>query len=262
MRYISLGAGVQSSALLVLSAKEIVPRADVAIFADTKDEPEWVYSHLEQLKKWSSIEIVTVTEGHLSQDVIDRHNGKRSRSAAIPAFTVGQDGRAAPLTRQCTRDYKINPIQREVRRRMGYEKGKRISEIATAMIGISRDEATRMKPSQTRWIKNEYPLVDLGLTRNDCLRIVSGEGLPEPKKSSCVFCPYHSDAFWLSLRNEHPEEWQRAVEFDRSIRDMSASGVHSAVYLHRTLRPLDQVELKHENQYGLFDEECEGVCGV
>ncbi len=130
------------------------------------------------------------------------------------------------------------------------------------MIGISLDEATRSKPSRTRWITNTYPLIELGLRRSDCQRIISEAGFPLAKKSSCVFCPYHGDTFWLDLRSNYPKEWNQAVKFDHAIRDMSMSGVRRPVFLHRTLRPLDEVTFRGESQIDLFEEECEGVCGV
>lgn len=268
--YLSLGAGVQSTALLVLSAagERGVPRADVAIFADTGDEPEYVYRYLEILKAWSPIPIHTVAEGHLGADVLDRHKGLRTRFAAIPAWTRGADGNASGLRRQCTREYKITPIEREVRRILGYAKGERVKKHATALIGISLDEATRMKPSRTAWIENRYPLVDAGLRRADCLRIVEQTGLPRPEKSSCLFCPYHSDAYWINLRSQHPEDFEKAAVFDSGIRDMTRSGDAGSVFLHRSLVPLREVEFKHQRQIPLvldgeqFDNECEGVCGV
>lgn len=264
-RYLSLGAGVQSSALLVLAGTGRVPKPDVAIFADTGDEPAWVYRHLEVLKEWAEprgIPIHRVSYGCLSEHVIQRHRGLRSRFAAIPAFTLGTDGRAAPLGRQCTREYKITPIEKEVRRLMGYKPRQRIpKDAATSMIGISLDEVTRISQSRTPWITNTYPLVDLGLCRSDCLRISVEAGLPEPRKSSCIFCPYHSDRFWRELKRDNPEEWARAVDFDHEIRDMSMSGVKRPVYLHRSLVPLNEVDLG-ENQIALWDEECAGVCGV
>ena len=98
--------------------------------------------------------------------------------------------------------------------------------------------------------------------------MVAEEGLPEPRKSSCVFCPYHSDAFWLDLRANYPAEWARAVTIDEAIRDMSASGAKSPVYLHRSLKPLRQAEFRHERQTKLalegegFENECDGVCAL
>lgn len=66
--YLSYGAGVQSTALLVCSALRLenVPRCDVAIFADTGDEPAWVYENLATLTHWArphGIEIETVQCG-------------------------------------------------------------------------------------------------------------------------------------------------------------------------------------------------------
>lgn len=262
MRYLSLGAGVQSSALLILSAEGIIPRADFAIFADTQNEPLWVYEHLERLEEWSPIKIVRVTEGCISDDVIARHRGKRKRFAAIPAFTANADGGCGILRRQCTREYKIEPIQRYVKSQMGYAKGQVVKDKAIAMIGISLDEADRMAPSRERWITKEYPLVDERLSRAKCIDIIRSTGFEAPKKSACVFCPYHSDAYWFDIKKNYPQEWEKAVRIDEEIRDMSMSGIERPIYLHRTLKPLIEVVFKHENQLELFAEDCAGVCGV
>jgi len=263
--YLSLGAGVQSSAMLVCSnlGRYDVPRADVAIFADTGDEPQWVYDYLEILTKWSKIPIEIAQKGHLSQDLIDRHSGKKKRFACIPAFTAGKDTFNAILRRQCTREYKIEPIEKKVRELLGYKPRQRIKEKVCAMIGISIDEAIRMKPSRTRWITNAWPLVDAGLNKLSCLRICKEAGLPEPQKSACVFCPYHNNAYWLDLQVNHPEEFAKAVAFDVQIRDMTMSGLENKAYLHRSLKPLDEVDFDDwKGQLDLFGEECEGVCGV
>jgi hypothetical protein len=265
--YLSLGAGVQSTALLVISALGLhgCPKADVAIFADTQDEPAWVYDHLEALKAWSPIPIDTTTKGCLSQDVQDRLTGKKSRFAAIPAWTRGKDGRAAPLRRQCTREYKIEPLEKKVRELLGYKKYQRTKHKVACLLGISTDEIGRVKPSRTPWITNLFPLIDAGLSRDDCARIIEEAGLPLPKKSACVFCPYHDDRYWHFLKAQHPDEFARVVAFDKSIRDMTNTGVKQPVFLHRSLQPLDQIDFG--KRLGLpvingFNGECEGMCGV
>jgi hypothetical protein len=264
--YLSFGAGVQSTALLIMSNLGLLdcPKADLAVFADTGDEPSWVYENVKRLKAWSKIPVDIVKQGHLSADVIGRHNGTGGRFAAIPAFTLGDDGRASILRRQCTREYKIQPIERHVREHGGITKGKRAKGVldATALIGISLDEATRMKPSRTPWVTNRYPLVDAGLRRGDCLRIIREAGFPEPQKSSCVFCPYHSDEFWRKLGKNYPEEFEKAATFDDAIRDMSRSGVARPMFLHRSLKALRTIDFdKQARLFGdLEDEECEGGC--
>jgi hypothetical protein len=119
-----------------------------------------------------------------------------------------------------------------------------------------------MKPSRTSWVENVYPLVDAGLRRSDCLRIIREHGLPEPKKSSCVFCPYHSDEFWRNLKAHHRSEWDKAVEMDENIRDMSKSAVRGPVFLHRSLVPLQMIDFDRQGRlFGdLEDEECAGAC--
>lgn len=264
--YLSFGAGVQSTALLVMSNLGLheCPRADVAIFADTGDEPPWVYENVKRMREWSKIPVEVVQQGHLSADIISRHEGQSPRFAAIPAFTPDKYGNCGMLRRQCTREYKIQPIERHVRERCGLKKGQRAAGViaATALIGISLDEVTRMKPSRTPWVVNAYPLVDASLRRADCLRIVREAGLPEPEKSSCIFCPYHSDEFWRRLQMRHPKEWEHVCNLDERFRDMSRSGDTRPIYLHRSLRPLREIDFTRQIRLfpDLEDEECEGGC--
>jgi hypothetical protein len=267
LTYISFGAGVQSTALLALSCKgeRGVPRADIAIFADTGDEPQWVYDHLALMKEWSSIPIEIVSRGNLGADTIEKaRTGKRA--ANIPAFTLGQDGKASLLWRQCTTEYKTEPIEAMVRRKLGAKKGARVKGRALNLLGISLDEAHRMKPNPRIWCENSWPLIDARITREECHKIVEAAGCPKPMKSSCVFCPYHSNSFWQDMKVNHPGEFKRAVEFDHAIRDMSKAGVRNPIFLHRSLQPLDEVEFRDQSQLRLFDDqfgnECEGVCGV
>jgi len=240
------------------------PKADVAIFADTGDEPGWVYEHLEMLKAWSSIPIHVTSKGRLSQDVEDRLTGKKKRVAAIPAWTRGRDGREAPLRRQCTKEYKIEPLEKKVRELLGYKKYQRNRHKVACLLGISTDEISRVKASCTHWITNLFPLIDAGLSRADCVRVIEDAGLPVPKTSACVFCPYHDDRYWLDLKANHPDEFARAVAFDRMIRDMSRTGIEQSVFLHRSLRPLDQIDFGQRLGLTVIDgfyAECEGLCG-
>ena len=209
--YLSLGAGVQSSALYILSTlgQHQVPRADVAIFADTQDEPAWVYRQIETLREWApadGIPIKIVSLGQLSTDMM-------SGFVRIPAFTwFPSANREGMLRRQCTKEYKIIPIQKWVRRHLGYSPGQRIPPgFVRNMIGYSCDEASRMAPGQDPWIERTYPLIDANLYRSHCYHIVVAQGLPSPKKSACVYCPFHSDRYWSELKNDHPDEFAKAV---------------------------------------------------
>ena len=265
--YLSLGAGVQSSALLVMACiDERVPKPDVAIFADTGDEPPWVYEYVERLARWAEphgVEVVTAQKGVLSEWVVDRQkDGKRF--VTVPIYTASPDGqKEGMLRRQCTREFKVEPITQKVRELLGYSKGQRVKERVRAMLGITIDEATRMKPSWHRWITNTWPLVDLGMHRNDCYAVIADAGLPEPQKSACVYCPYHTDAYWSWMKEEHPEQFQRAVDFDEAIRNMTMRGRDQPGFLHRSCVPLAEVDFDPSgDQIDMFSGECEGMCGV
>jgi hypothetical protein len=265
--YLSLGAGVQSSALLVLACTDDrVPKPDVAIFADTGDEPPWVYEYVEILTDWAKdygVEVITAQKGVLSEWVVDRANGGEN-FIALPLFTSAEDGeRKAILRRQCTREFKIHPITQKVRELLGYQPRQRVKHRVRAMLGITIDEAQRMKPSWHKWTTNCWPLIDLGLHRDDCLKIMEDAGLPEPQKSACVYCPYHSDTYWQFLKDTHPDQFQRAVDFDYEIRDVTSKGAIGKRFLHKTCVPLDEVEFNatDPSQVDMFAE-CEGMCGV
>jgi hypothetical protein len=268
--YLSLGVGVQSSALLLMSALGLrgCPKADVAIFADTQDEPAWVYEHLQFLTAFGAnhgMPVLTTSIGGLSQHFREKKAGTRARAAAIPFWSKSKSGRAAPMRRQCTREYKIDPITQVVRKILGYKPRHHMKHSIVKMLGISTDEATRMKPARNKWEEHVWPLIDAGMSRQDCLDLHAELGVPVPKKSSCVWCPFHSLEFWKEIHDNHPEEWARCVEFDRDIRDMSGAGIAEPMFLSKLLIPLEEHQFTTSELAKVgdgFDNECEGHCGI
>lgn len=264
LTYISLGAGVQSTALLIASNRGLhgVPRADVAIFADTGDEPAAVYEHLWTLAVWSEIPVHVVTYGVLSTDILEKRRGRRAR---LPLFVQNRDGSTGMVRRQCTSAYKIEPIEKHVRRLLGLAKGERAPGRVSArsLLGISIDEADRMRANPRPWIENVYPLIDARLSRRACEQISRDVLGYVPTKSACVFCPFHSDGTWRALKREAPADFERAVAFDAALREREfrEHGMRGLVFVHRSMRPLAEVDFG-ENQRDLFAEECSGVCGV
>lgn len=260
---LSLGAGVQSScASLMAAAGEITPMPVAAVFADTGDEPASVYKWLEWLTKQLPFPVVIGRkETSLSEHVYDSIK-RNKRVSKPPLFTLPESpaDQEGFLTRDCTKDFKVSVIQREVRKLLIEHGAKK----AIQWIGISLDEAIRMKPSQVRYSEHRWPLIDLRMTRHDCLRWMEKNGYPKPPRSACVYCPHHSNAEWRRLRDEEPEAWNRAVEFDRNIR----TGIHKVrakCFVHRSCVPLDRVDLSTDSEKGqglLWGNECEGMCGV
>jgi hypothetical protein len=249
---ISLGAGVQSSTMALMAAHgELTPMPDCAIFADTGWEPANVYQHLDWLETVLPFPVHRVTGGDLRANAIARRNPTGATFDVVPWHVEGGIGR-----RQCTKDYKLRPIQRQVVTMLGGRpKGGCVS-----WIGISLDEAYRMKPSRVQYMINRWPLIERQMARRDCLRWLERHGYPRPPKSSCIGCPYHSNDQWRALT---PEEFADAVLVDNAIR-ISANG-RRRQFMHHSLKPLDQVDLstaEERGQLNLFLNECEGMCGV
>lgn len=263
LRIVSCGAGVQSTTMLLMAAHgEIGPMPDCAIFSDTKWEPQKVYKHLEWLMSPNVLPfpIYIVSAGDLRQDIMSRSNTTGGRFAAVPWFMKMPNGDDAMGRRQCTKEYKLTPIRRKVRELLGDKTPKGGAEI---WVGISTDEAIRMKPSRVGYMVNRWPLIEKKMNRNDCLRWLERNGYPEAPKSSCIGCPFHSNHQWRELRDNAPIEWQDAVEVDAAIRKQP--GFRGEQFMHRSLVPLGEVDLstaEDRGQLNLFLNECEGMCGV
>jgi hypothetical protein len=244
---ISLGAGVQSSTMALMAAHgEITPMPKCAIFADTQDEPQSVYTWLDWLEKELPFPVHRVTAGRLSKVAT---NG----SSGIPAFL--RDGKGL-LWRQCTTDFKVRPLNQKLRT---------FGDKVVAWIGISLDEVHRMKTAREAWKEFRYPLIEQRRNRNDCLLWMKHNGYPEPPRSACVFCPYHSDHEWRRLKRDEPKEFEIAVAFEKKFQQSKSVSMREIPFLHRSCLPLDQVDFSTDEDHGqqvMFGNECEGMCGV
>jgi|SRR4026208_128907 len=239
---ISLGAGVQSSTLaLMAAAGEITPMPVAAIFADTGDEPAEVMRWLDWLEQQLPFPTIRVQSHHgrLSANLF------KGGHSQIPAFMVGSIGK-----RQCTNHWKLRPIRKEIRKISG---GKPVVQ----WIGISMDEVWRMKPSGVRYITNRFPLLDMHKHRRDCVKYLESHGFDSVPKSACIYCPYHSDHQWLGFRQAGGSEWNRIVKIDRALNKRGE-------FLHPSCVPIDKAVLSDADigQASLFNNECEGMCGV
>lgn len=266
---LSLGAGVQSTTLALMAAHgDIEPMPDCAIFADTRWESRKVYEHLEWLSSANVLPfpVRRVSRGDIREGIRERRAPSSSvRFAAIPWWTVNPDGSRGMGSRQCTSEYKLEPIMQEVRVLLGNGRRDRIAAgTVRVMIGISIDEAHRMKPARQQYMVNCWPLVEKGMSRGDCERWLLKYEYPIPPKSACIGCPFHGDDYWIDMRDNRPEEWAEAIEYDRILRTGDSRGMNAVEYMHRQCVPLDQADLKAtaERPLDLFGNECEGMCGV
>jgi 3'-phosphoadenosine 5'-phosphosulfate sulfotransferase (PAPS reductase)/FAD synthetase len=274
LRVLNLGAGTQSTAVALLHLDGTLPPIDAAVFADTGWEPQEVYDHLDRLRPVfaaADVPLVEVSNGNIRDDALDEAH----RFASMPTFVTRASGGEAMGRRQCTNEYKIVPIRRAILKmvadRLGIDAAtwRNIPKdvYVEQSFGISIDEAQRARSPHDRWAINYYPLLDLGWRRDDTIAYLEREGWNAPR-SACIGCPFHNNAEWRRLRDAHPDEWADAVEFDRQIRHAKQRRVpdfRGEEFLHRSLLPLDQVDLSTAEDHGqqsLFAGECEGMCGV
>lgn len=261
MRVLSLGAGVQSSTLLLMAVHGELS-LDRAIFADTGWEPRAVYDWLGGLQLaagYAGIPMDVVTAGNLRDAIVTQ----RDRGfASIPLHVLNLDGKPGMLRRQCTDNYKLRPVRRRLR-----ELGATRVNPATILIGISWDEVQRMRDSDIRYAIHEYPLVDRRMTRTDCLRWLRERGYDDPPKSACIGCPYMDNARWRDLRDNRPDEWADAVAVDAAIRRNHR--IDGEAFLHRSRVPLPMVDLSTpreraaaSGQVDMFDLIEDGECGA
>ena len=66
--------------------------------------------------------------------------------------------------------------------------------------------------------KKEYPLIDWGWTREDCVAAIEQESLPLPGKSSCFFCPSMKRHEIRTLYHNHRDLFDRAIAIEDNAR--------------------------------------------
>jgi len=307
LKVLNLGAGVQSTCVLLMAIEGEIERPDCAIFADTGWEPSSVYRQLEKLQDVCAkhnLPLHVVSRGNIRKDLLNHikgyaDGGKKWAGVGQPPLYIKNHTEAyrckvckdindlpattckcggdiemlkvdggGTLWRQCTREYKIQPVTLKIRELLGYTKRQRIKKRVQQWFGISLDESQRMRMSKDKWCDFYYPLIEKRMDRNNCTKWLQRYGWGDTPKSACVGCPYHSNAIWRDMKNNRPNDWADAVSFDKEIRKYPYPGARGTVYLHRSMAPLENVTLstaEDKGQLSLLDgmaEECEGMCGV
>lgn len=253
---VSLGAGRQSSYMLLNALEgKFKYKPDFAIFSDTGCEPKYVYKYLNWLKSHCkekyNFDVVIVSAGNLMQDVIDYIKGKRNRVAMLP-LRLGANG--GLLMRQCTMDYKIAPLRR-------YLQSVRRGEKVRLWIGISSDEIERIRESPVKYIEHYYPLIEKQIRIDNIINWFALNNFPEPGRSACLICPFHSWEYWSMLRRFQKDDFESACQFDELIRNYPK--MKNKTYLSNQLRPLKDVDFnKHPSLFPDLIEECHGMCGL
>lgn len=253
----SYGGGVQSNAMLVLAKRgEIDCRtflfSNVGADSEHPATLEYVYNVAMPYAEANGIELRELhripVKGRFAgqpETLYGRLMHPDSRSLPIPV----RMSNGAPGTRLCTADFKIRVIAKELK-----ASGATKENPMRVALGISTDEIERAhpgvdprEPSQFR----VYPLLDLGLSRSDCINIIRDEGLPIPHKSSCYFCPFHDAEAWRELKVETPELWEKSCDLEDTLNERRAKLGKDPVYLTRHGVPLRTIQVDAQQTLGL-----------
>lgn len=242
----SNGLGTQSTAIAILIAQGKLPMPTIAITADTSRERPESFAYAEQytfpLLRSLGVQIEIASHALATVDLYGK-NG----DLLIPAYTEGGNGKLSTL---CSGEWKRRVCMRRLRE-LDYGPDNKVS----LWMGMSRDEAHRMKPSDVDWMSHRYPLaMELRMSRYDCTKVVVDFGWPKAPRSRCTICPHQNNPEWREIR-AIPADWQEAVAVDRQV---TAS---HGVYLHRSGVPLEEAEIDEDPpQPGLFDGCDSGQC--
>jgi hypothetical protein len=241
---VAYGLGVDSTALLIELAKRSV-RPDVILFADTGGEKPETYAYLPVIQDYLAgvgfPPVVTVRYAptrapYRTLEEQCLHTG------TLPSLAYG--GRSCSLKYKRTPQDKyilslyppaeLVPRGRRVVRAIGFEAGEERRTYAHVVkaIGLDAGEEYRLtsappaageeeKLSREQWLDRHffsywYPLLDWGLDREACKRIIAAAGLPVPLKSSCFFCPAMKKAEIVWLQEHHPDLLRRALRIEEN----------------------------------------------
>lgn len=250
------GGGTQSAAIAGLIYEGKLPNPDCSLMVDTEREKSstwrYVYGTIKPKLAEVGVDLVVIPKSQYA--TVDLYS-KKDTDLLIPAFTT-QSGQLGKLPTYCSNEWKVRVMDRWLR-----ERGVAKTDAMTWK-GISTDELDRVKTGRNRYVLIfEHPM-----NRAACRHyVVQRLGWPAPPNggSACWFCPNMADAQWVEIRDNDPEDFEKACVEDEALRRRDPH-----VFVHSSGRPLREVaaELDNPNQVRLFGDNpsgCDsGVCFV
>lgn len=271
MKILSCGAGMQSTALALMSCEKAmsnprlypdIPIYDAVIFCDLGLEPVWVKQQVDFIGRACEKAGIPfyILDTPLYQDFM-RNFGQR-RTVSIPWWTLMEDGHKSKMPRNCTIDYKVEMIAKFVRwELLGYKKGQRLRpediKAHEMHMGFGAEEKRRCKENPNQLFVNKFPLVTMGLVRADNYRYILEKWGLDTKASACAFCPFHRNYFFQYVQQHEPETYAAIVGVDNLLRDKNPMPpMKSALFVSRSRKRI--VDLTPED---CNDAECFEYCG-
>ena len=220
VRVLCLGAGVNSTALLILRVHNKV-NFDIAIFADTGGEHPETYDYLNHTIKpfceRNKIELAFI----------------KSEKPPLYDFYLSKKIIPVRIFRHCTDHYKIQPLKKFCMKKFP-------TQNIVFLLGIDAGEKKRIKNQCGNF---EYPLIELGLDREACKKLIMDEGLAVPQKSGCYFCPFTKKEGWINLLTKHRNLYLKAETLEKNNQRYPE--------IRLTSLPLEKIRLNKDLQRSL-----------
>lgn len=222
----SSGGGIQSTAIAVLIYRGKLPKPDFAFMADAGYESKRTIDYIHRIVQPKLKEVGVNFEIVSASQYVDVNLFDINGFCNIPAFRKNVDGSVSRLDTRC------NGVWKQIVMRKWLREHGVVSCIN--WVGISTDESHRAgKSTGLKWITNSYPLIDLGLSRKDCVQLIKQAGWEMPIRTSCIMCPLRTKYEWLRLKMDCPEDFERAKQIEQEIWKIDRN-----VYLNYECRPL------------------------
>ena len=200
-RFISLSGGVESTTMCLLYGK-----GAKAIWCDTGAEHDLMYERIDYLEK--EFKVLHDGDFELIRVKNEKHNSLEQYATKAKYMPSGQ-------ARYCTRMFKIEPIDDFLSTQGECE----------LMIGFNSDEEGRTGNLGLKQNVNyTYPLIENGLTRNDCEDLLRQYGM-HPNfpvymlRGGCRMCFFKSEKEYRALYYLNRNEFNKMIEFEESMQD-------------------------------------------
>lgn len=284
----------------------VLIKPDYIIFADTGDENQLVMNQVYKVIKYVEdkygIEVIITKrtkEYHKTDEMIQLikdgalegkqykstkyadlyqeqllfYKGVINQANLVPSWVINKKGELGKMMgRNCTVEYKIVQIVREIRIRETVKAFSKLKHKIHMYIGFSIDELSRVKTSPQSYIVNKFPLVDLNMTKIDCIEYVEKVLGFTPKSSVCNIC-YANDFYRVyDLYKNDKEAWDKITVLDEAMHNKSADNkIRGDVYLFqwqaKMRKRFNEIDMEAEytkrkkyTQLSIYDMEQEMAC--
>lgn len=213
MNVVGYGVGTDSTAMLVGLWKRQIP-VDLILFADPGGEQPHTYAYLETMGRWlAAHRMPPITRVWYTQRSGQRLTLEQEclRSGTLPSIAYGR--------KSCSLKHKVVPQEKFCNHYQpcldAWAKGERVVKF----IGYDAGEERRRLGAvphdlQDKKYQKEYPLMEWGWRRKDCIQAIREAGLPLPGKSSCFFCPSMKKREIRTLYHKYPDLLRRALAIE------------------------------------------------